>query len=86
MENRAYYEPIINEKISKIPDSLLPDFVRMIDVFQDISNKSTMNKDNLSKKNLLSFAGAWSDYDEAENMIEDIYERRSKYFINKENR
>ncbi len=82
MSNRTYYEPILHEKISMIPDSLLPDLINFIDVFQNAANHlvNEENNENTYKENLMKFAGSWNDFEEADEFINEIYERRSSFF------
>jgi hypothetical protein len=82
MENRAYFEPILKEKINSIPDLLLPDLINFIDVFQKMFNliEKEPVSEKSNQKNFMSFAGAWADLKDGDGFIEEIYDRRKNYF------
>lgn len=81
MENRAILEPILFEKIRTISDDVLPDLINIIDNFKNLTKNK--HEDANNEKSILDFAGAWSDFQDYDEFIKDIYKRRSN-FISRE--
>ncbi len=83
METRAYYEPIIIEKINAIPDKYLPEIAEMLDVFKRVSADDKEISQS-RKDELLSLIGSWQGFEKCEEMIEEIYENRKDFFAGRE--
>jgi hypothetical protein len=79
MKPREYYENQIMDKLKIIPDDILHEFVNILDSINNITLQKHIDDETTKqslKSKILSFAGAWSDFEEYDEFIEDIYNRR----------
>ncbi len=80
MESRTYLEPIILEKIRNIPEVFLPDLINIIDIFKNLSVQNhTINNSENVRMNIMDYAGIWSNVEDVDLFIEEIYKRRSSF-------